>query len=592
MTHEQVLSIAVLAGTLGLLIWDKLRYDRIALIALMASIALGIVPANKAFVGFSDQVVIMMVCALVVSKAVSRAGAIEAMLAPMTRYLTDTGRQAVALVGMVTLLSGFMKNIGALSIFMPIALQLSRKTGTSPSRLLMPLAFGSLLGGVMTLIGTSPNIIVARFRQEYMGESFAMFDFLPVGLAISLAGVAFLAFGWRLLPERRAPAGSPEQRFTIQDYLTEVRPMAESPLVGGTVGDLEAMSRGEVMVASLIRDKGHHYIPSRHWKIEQDDVLVLEADPRDLEKLLLEAKLEIANTPRERRVEKWEEMTLIEAVIAPQSLLVGTTIQDYRLRSRHGVNVLALSRAGRTINTRLRRMELRVGDVMVLQGPVHSLPDVLANLGCLPLAHRNLALERRAGFDLSVPILLLAMLAVATGIVSVSVGFFAAALAMVVTRQLSLKEAYEAIDWPIVIMLGALIPVSDALQHNGASDVLAGELASLAGHLPAEAIVVVMLVVAMALTPFLNNAATALVMAPIAVLLAKRLGVNPDALLMAVALGAACDFLTPIGHQCNTLVMGPGGYKFGDYWKLGLPLSLIVIVVGSTVLLFVWPIHG
>jgi di/tricarboxylate transporter len=471
-------------------------------------------------------------------------------------------------------------------------LQFSRRIKASPSRLMMPLAFGSLLGGLMTLIGTSPNIIVSRVREDLTGHPFSMFDFFPVGAGIAVMGLLFLIFGWRLLPERRSPTSSAEGELHIRDYLTEVRLLPNSPLIDGTVGDLEALSGGAVTVAALIRDKGHRYIPGEHWRLLQDDVIIVETDPENLKKLLTAGKLEIVTGSADKAdtMEPWEELVLMETVVAPSSPLVGCTIKEFRLRSRFGVNVLALGRGGRQLVTQLRQIPIQVGDVMVVQGPSNAMATVLADLACLPLAYRNLAFDKPRRFNLAVPILMIAILLISLEVVTVAVGFFAAAVILVVTRHLSLREAYEAIDWPILVMLGALIPVSDAIQSTGASDLIAGGLASLAVTLPSEGTVVLMLLAAMLLTPFLNNAATVLVMAPIAASLAHRLGLNADPLLMAVAIGAACDFLTPIGHQCNTLVMGPGGYKFGDYWRLGLPLSIMVVVMGSALLLLFWPL--
>lgn len=586
---DQLLSIAVLVLTLGLFMWDRLRYDVVALVALLASVLVGIVPSAKAFSGFGDQVVIIVGSALVVSKAISGSGTVERLLEPLFPRLTSTGRQLAVLVTAVAALSAFMKNIGALAIFIPIALQLARRTDTSPSRLMMPLAFASLIGGVMTLIGTSPNILVSRFREEAIGVPFQMFDFMPVGLGIAAVGAIFLTIGWRLVPERR-PATTAQGQFTIQDYMTEVAFEPGSPMIGRTVGDLEALARGEVTVAAVIRDKGQKYIPGEHWRLLDEDVLVLEADPQVLKKLMTAARLTLA--VRAKGVaEPWEELALIEAVVTPQSPLVGLTVQEFRLRSRFGVNLLAIGRSGRQFVAQLRQTALQMGDVILLQGPRHSMPVNLNNLGCLPLAYRNLGLDRPQRRDFSIPVLVVAMTLIATGVVSVAVGFFAAALVLVVAKQLSLREAYEAIDWPIIVMLGALIPVSDAVQSTGASELIAGGLASLAGQMPGEGAVVMMLVAAMLLTPFLNNAATVLVMAPIAVSLARQLGFSPDPFLMAVAVGAACDFLTPIGHQCNTLVMGPGGYRFADYARLGLPLSLIVIVAAPFLITWVWPIR-
>lgn len=589
MTYEQILSLTVLAGALVLFIWDRIRYDLVSLAALLAAVMIGVVPADKAFSGFSDQIVVVVASALVVSRALSKGGHAERLLQRLGPWLTTCTRQVAVLVLMVTVLSAFMKNIGALAMFIPVALQAARRIGASPSALLMPMAFGSLLGGVMTLIGTSPNIIVSRMRMELTGRAFSMFDFLPVGAAVAAVGVLYLVIAWRLLPERRASAGQPGERSPVQDYMVELRFAPESKLVGGTVGDLERLGGGNLTVATLLRGKDQTYVPSEHWRLLADDILVVETDRQTLQTVLA-AGLELAAKP-EGGPEPWEDIALLDAVIAPRSPLLGRSAADIRLRSRYGVNLLAVGRAGRQYVTHIRQMLLQGGDVIVLQGPRHTLPDAVSALGCIPLAYPVAPMEPARRRDFSLAILAAAILLMSLELVPVSVGFFGAAVALILTRHLSLHEAYEAVDVPIVVLLACLIPISDAIHATGATDVMAGALSGAALHLPREAIVVLMLATAMALTPVLNNAATVLVMAPIAVSLAHRLGLPADPLLMAVAIGAACDFLTPIGHQCNTLVMGPGGYKFADYWRLGLPLSLIVLVVGSGAILVIWPVR-
>jgi di/tricarboxylate transporter len=443
----------------------------------------------------------------------------------------------------------------------------------------------------MTLIGTSPNIIASRLHAEYAGKPFTMFDFLPVGAAVTAVGVLYLAIAWRLLPER-TPTGSSgaEQGLGVQAYIAELRFRPGSPMIGATVGDLERLGGGDLTVVAIQRGKGQVYVPGEHWRFLAGDVIVLETDPKTLQKVLAEGELEQAAKP-ESQAEPWEEFALMESVITPQSPLVGRSVEDFRLRSRYGVNMLAVGRGGRQYLTQVQRMALQGGDVVVLQGPRHTLPEVVAALEGIPLAYPSTTVSRKRRSDFSIPILAAAIILMSLGMVPVSVGFFGAAVVLLLTRHITIREAYEAIDVPILFLLACLIPVSDALQNTGATKVIADAIGVAAGGLPAPALVVLMLAAAMALTPVLNNAATVLVMAPIAVSLARSLAINPDALLMAVAIGAACDFLTPIGHQCNTLVMGPGGYRFGDYWRLGLPLSLLVLVVGSGAILAVWPVR-
>lgn len=587
MTIDQALAFAIVAGVIALLVSGRVRYDLAGAVALLASVAAGIVRPEDAFRGLSDDIVIIVGSALVVSAAITRSGIIERLIRPITPYMKITELQIAVLVTLVALLSAFMKNIGALAMFMPIAFQVARRTGRPVSRLLMPLAFGSLLGGLMTLIGTSPNVIVSRLREDIVGRPFAMFDFLPVGLWITAAGVVFLVIGWRLLPQRR-PAGG--DAFSIEDYQTEVRVSADSRFVGRTVADLERLAAGEVEVLTIIRERFRRYVPVPDWELLAGDILVLRSDAHVMYRLVAEARLELVHDKELEVAEgRAREVSVVEAVIAPGSAMIGRTVEELDLRHRFDVNLLAVGRRGQRIVQRLRRVRFQAGDLLVLRGHTDVLGERIAALGCLPLAERRLRLGDRPRAWLPVLILAGAMTLVGTGLVAVQIAFFGAAVAVLLVGALRLDEAYAAVDWPVLALLAALIPVSDSLRTTGATDLIAGWLSMVAVHLSPGGAVAMLLVAAMAVTPFMNNAATVLVMAPIGASLAQRLGLQPDPFLMAVAVGAACDFLTPIGHQCNTLVMGPGGYRFGDYWRLGLPLSLLVIGLGTWAILRYWP---
>ena len=589
MTTPQILAFAIIGAVIVLLVWDKVRYDLVGLLALLAALVVGIVPAKQAFVGFSDDIVIIVGSALVVSAGISRSGVVEAAMRPLAPYMRSTVTQVVILTGAVTFLSAIVKNIGALAIFLPIAVQMAHRTGTPLSQLLMPMAFGSLLGGLMTLVGTSPNIIVSRVRAEMLGEPFGMFDFTPVGLTISVAGLAFLAFGWRLLPGHKG-AASAQAAFSIDDFTAEVRLSASSPFVGRTVADLEDAGESDVTVAAIIRERHRRYVPSGDWELYADDILVLECDTQALARIVQVAELELVAERELEGVTSADELRVVEAVVSQRSLLIGQTVEDVSLRERYGVNLMALSRRGRPIRQRLRRIRFQSGDLVALQMRAADVPETLGTLGCLPLAERDLALGRPPKQRLAVLILGVTVLLVATGMAPVAPAFFGAAVAMALFRVLTLKEAYDAIEWPILVLLGALIPVSEALRTTGGTDLIAGWLSEVAQGLPAVGALGMMMVAAMAITPFLNNAATVLVMAPIAASLAEHLGLQPDAFLMAVAVGAGCDFLTPIGHQCNTLVMGPGGYRFRDYSRLGAPLSVLIVLLGTAAIAVVWPL--
>ena len=588
MTLPQVAAFSIVVVMMALFAWGRWRYDLVAAGALLAAVIVGIVPPDQAFEGFSDDIVIIVGSALVVSAAVARSGVIERTTRWLGPYLTTINRQILALVGSVTVLSAFVKNIGALAMLMPVAFQLARRTGSSPSSLLMPMSFGALLGGIVTLIGTSPNIIVSRVREQLLGQPFSMFDFTPVGVGIAVSGVIFLIFGWRLIPHRKG-AASIEAAFKLEGYTTEVSVPEDSPAAGITVKALEELGEDEIEVITLLRNRSRRYEPAGNVVIKSGDILILQGEPAALERVVALEKLRLTREGKLHEVDTpGDEIGVTEAVIMPDSQLVGSSVGQLKLFDRYAVNLLALSRKGRRITHRLRAVKLRAGDAVVLRGNLAAMPETLGELQCLPLAERDLRIGRKASL-LPVSVLAAAMGLVALNVAPVAIAFFGAAVVLLLTRSLTLSEAYNAIEWPILIMLGALIPVSDALRTTGGTDLIAVWLSHAASALPSFGALALLLATAMAVTPFLNNAATVLVMAPIAASFASKLGYNPDPFLMAVAIGAACDFLTPIGHQCNTLVMGPGGYRFGDYWRLGLPLSLIVVALGTPLIAVFWP---
>lgn len=594
LTLDQSFSFGIIIAMMGLFIWGRLRYDIVAALALLAAVLAGIVPYNKAFSGFSDDIVIIVGSALVVSAAVARSGIIEVALTRYGAGITSMRTQMFVLVAAVAILSAFVKNIGALAIMIPIALQMARRSNVSPSRFLMPMAFGALLGGLMTQIGTSPNIIVSRLRGEMVGEPFSMFDFTPVGLILTAVGVVFLTFFNRLLPERKGLSGTMEEALDIANYTTEAEVTEDSTVLGKTVGDVHRLSEGSAMVTAIVRASDRRSSPLPDAVLEKGDVLLIEGDPQALDRAVSGGKLKLHGDKSDKKNQKTEpgdEFGSIEAVIGETSQLIGLTAQTLDLSQRFGINLLAVSRTGQRITERLGEITLHFGDVVVLQGDMKQLPDKLRQLGCLPLAERKIRLGNVRKALAPVLILAIAMGLTAFGILPVAIAFFAAAVAMVFFKTLPLREAYESVEWPILVMLAALIPVSESLSSTGGTVLIADWLSGVARQLPPYGALMLILVAAMAVTPFLNNAATVLVMAPIAATFATSLGFKPDAFLMAVAIGAGCDFLTPIGHQCNTLVMGPGGYRFGDYARLGLPLSILVIAVGVPAIMWVWPLH-
>ncbi|MEE8272965.1 MAG: SLC13 family permease [Alphaproteobacteria bacterium] len=588
MEFDQAAVFAILAAAMALFVWGRWRYDVVAVAALIACVFAGVVPMDRAFAGFGHPAVVVVAVVLAISRAFINSGLIDTVGAALTRAATSRFGQRAALVSLAAALSMFMNNVGALALMMPVAMQTARGAGRSPAGLLMPIAFGSILGGLVTLIGTPPNIIIAAYRAEVSGAPFGMFDFTPVGLPVLLVGLVYmLLLGWRLLPRRRADAD--QAMFEIGDYVTELRVTEGSPAVDKTVAMFERALKSEAEVLGLIPGGDGPVVRGRQHHLRPGDILLMQLDPGDLAELTDADKLEVVGDVEAlTKGLKDAELTLVEAVVGPNSRLVGLSALGFGLRRRLGLSLLAVARQGQPIRRRIRLATLRAGDVLLVQGDAGEMPDHLRLIGCMPLAERGLKISVRKTIA-PLAIFAAAIATAATGVLPVPVALLAALFAMVVGGMLPLREAYEAVDWPVIILLGAMIPVGGALGDTGGTALIADGIIALAGDLPVWVIVAIVLVVAMTLSDVMNNAATAVVMAPIAAAIAQRMGVDADPFLMAVAVGASCAFLTPIGHQNNTLVMGPGGYHFGDYWRMGLPLEIAVIAVAVPLIMLAWP---
>ncbi|MGE0628414.1 MAG: SLC13 family permease [Hyphomicrobiaceae bacterium] len=592
LTFQQIGAFALVIAMLALFMWDRLRYDLVALSVLLAAIAIGVVKPEHAFDGFSNPVIIIIGSVLIVSRSISSSGLLDGLMRRALRSINSPSVQIAILTACVAFLSAIVKNVGTLAIFMPIAIQVARRSGQSPSIYLMPLAFGSLIGGTITQIGTSPNLLISTVRENQGMPGFTLFDFAWVGLPMTLIAIAYLSVAWRLLPRDRKGSDGQASTFEIEKYTTEMQLVKASPLVGKRVGDLEHFGDSDILVRAVTRGQDHHYIPHRNWQLRADDVVTIQADSAAIKLLTDEGNLKLIGAEElEREDEGHDELATIEAIVSADSLLVGQTPESLNLRYHYDVNLLAVSRAGYNRHTRLREHRFDVGDIIALQGWQKELPQTLSELGCLPLADRGigLGLSRRGLVPLA--ILLVAMVLVALKLVDVTVGFFAAAVLVILLRQLTLKEAYSALDGPVIVMLAALIPVGEGFKETGAAEVVGNLLGQIGSQAPPYLALAMMLAASMILTPFLHHAAAVLVLGPVAAVLATSLGYHPDPFLMAVALGCGCDFLTPIGHQNNLLVMGPGGYKFRDFWRLGLPLSILVVVAGTALIMWAWPLQ-
>jgi di/tricarboxylate transporter len=589
MEHYLVFGTVVLA--LGLFVWGRIRHDFVALIALGILIIAGIIKPDEAFYGFGHPAVITVAAILIIGKALEFSGVIELLGKKIMKIGNGLMLQVFALSMLVAVASAFMNNVGALAIMMPIAIHLTRKSGHPPSYILMPIAFASLLGGMTTLIGTPPNIIIAAIRGEETGEPFGMFDFTPIGVVVTLIGVAFITLiGWRLIP-KRAVKKSGADLFNIDDYITEVKVNGNSLIKGKLISEVKNMSDADVYILGLVRNDKRIHAPDDDEKLLSGDIIILETDADSLDVFMKDTKTKLVGGKKFRKdAQGSDKIAITEAIIMANSVLIGQTASSMNMRSRYGINLLAVSRKEKKIRRRLDHITFRTGDLILLQGREHMLNDTIVSIGCIPLAQRGLRLGYKTKIPLALSIFAVSIAVIVAGLLPVQVAFTLGAVAMVLARVLPIKEFYSGIDWPVIVLLGAMMPLGTALESTGGATIIANSILQIGPNIPSWAILTFILTFTMLLSGIINNAATVVLMAPIAIGVAGGMGHSMDPYLMSVAIGGSCAFLTPIGHQSNTLVMGPGGYRFTDYTILGLPLTIIIIAISIPLILLIWPL--
>lgn len=587
---DQNIVFITLGVALILFIWDKFRYDVVAFLALFTLVVFGIIPSEDAFTGLSHPAVITVAAVLIISKALQYSGLVDVIVNWISKISEKLWIQIILLCGIVALASGFINNIGALAIIMPVAIHLSRKNKFSPSILLMPLAFASILGGMFTLIGTPPNIIISTFREEALGSRYGMFDFAPVGLALTAAGLLFITLiGWRFLPKRTSAESA--DLFEIENYITEVVIPEDSILAGTKIREVNQLLKTEVLIIGIIRNNLRIHAPSPWDELQVGDILILEADTEDLKKFTDSRIANLTEVDNIRKGAKGSEViNTAETIVMFNSPLVGNSVIDMRLRSQYNVNVLAIARENIKINKRIAKTRLKKGDVLLLQGEAQNLKETMKSLQCLPLATRELHIGKPRRVIGAISIFAVAIALVILGVLRVEIAFSFASVILVITKILPINEVYLSVDWPVIILLAAMIPVGEAFETSGGAETVTNLILSLGNEYPIWVFMGILMVVTLILSEIINNAATVVLMAPIAIKVADGFQVATDPFLMTIAVAASCAFLTPIGHQSNTLVMGPGGYKFSDYWKMGLPVTLIIILLGIPLILFVWPL--
>jgi len=529
---------------------------------------------------------------LIVSRALTNSGVVEFL----ARLLSSTSRGLSAhigvMAGIAAALSAVMNNVAALALLMPIDTDAAAKAGRSPSLTLMPLSFASILGGMITLIGTPPNIVVAEFRNDALGAPFAMFDFAPVGLACAVVGVAFVAtVGWRLIPQSGDSAGPLRSLRDFGEYIAEVRVPESAGIVGKRVRDLDdAAEKAGVAIVGLVRRGRRMPGTARLVEIRGGDLLVLEAHPDAIDRLVGVLKLEYARPGDEVPTLVAEDLSLVEVVVPQGARIEGRSARSLRLLHRHEVTLLGVSRQGKRFREQVRNLEIAAGDVLLLLGPTETVLDVASWLGTFPLAERGLTVIQRQKALATVGVFGTAVATASLGIVYLPIALAAAVVVLVTLKVVPLRQLYESVEWPVIVLLGSMIPIGAALETTGGTALIAEAIVEFSAGLGPVAILTMLMIATMTLSDVMNNVATAVIAAPIALDISSRLGVNADPYLMSVAVASSCAFLTPIGHKNNTLIMGPGGYRFGDYWRMGLPLEVLVVAIGVPMILWVWPL--
>ncbi len=590
MTQDQIILFSLFAAVFAMLLWGRFRYDLVAFTALMVGVVLGVVPTKDAFSGFGHPATIIVALVLIVSAGLVRSGAVLLI----TRTLVDASRNLgthIAIMGGIGgVLSAFMNNVAALALLMPVDIATARKAKRAAGLTLMPLSFATILGGMVTLIGTPPNIIIASIREESLGAPFTMFDFAPVGGVAAIAGLMFVALiGWRLIPSGQQDAGT-EPLEALSGYLAELTVPESHPMIGERMSAMnEAAEAADVTLLGLIRNGKRMRGRALRQTIQAHDALVLEAEPNALDEFRVAQKLATADAKRADLL-KGGDTALVEVVVNDDARIAGKSSQSLGLGWRKRTVLMGIARSGRRITSQLRKTIIKPGDVLLLQTPAEHKDEVVDWIGGLPLAERGLSVTQDTKTWLAIGVFAAAVAAASFGLVYLPVALGLVVVAFVLSGILPIKEVYDHIEWPVVVLLGSMIPLGAALETSGGTELIAGALIGLTNGLPAWAILTVLMVVTMTLSDVLNNTATTIVAAPVGIQMANTLGVNPDPFLMAVAIAASAAFLTPIGHKNNTLILGPGGYRFGDYWRMGLPLEGIIIAVSIPTLMIVWPL--
>ncbi len=590
--YQPYLLFIILFITMVLLIWRIWRYEIVAFIALFSSLLTGIIPFSHAFIGFSNSAVALIAAIMILSKAISTTGFIHLA----TRWFKNFSNSIVMHISLFTItgtmLASFMSAIGALGILMPIAIQTCVEHKRSPSLILMPLAFGAVLGELMMQISSPVSIIISQYRQQIIGQPFNIFSITPVGISVSVTGILFISLiGWRLMPNR-GKSKSEEELFQIPDYITEVKLTKGSPFIDKTVGEMIRESKAEFDIIALIHRGTKRFTFSKREVLHANDILIVESDHENLEKLIIAGKLKLANEkPLTTSSLSSEEIKLIEAVVAPGSDIISQSAKMMHLRSRYSINLFAISRKGAEFRQNINEVRWQEGDVVLLQGNADTIQETIVSLGLVPLAEREFQIGMIKNDYILIVTYLGAVMLSAMNILPAAIAFVLAVLILCLFNVIPYRIIYKSIDWSIIFLLGAIIPLGDAMQSTGASDLITHHFISLAYNYPPVIILILIMLLTMLISNLMNFIIAAIVMAPVSFHIAQALHINVDAFLIAIIVSSVCAFLTPIAHKSNLIVYNPGKYKFHDYLRLGLPLEIIVIISSIPVILWMWPLR-
>jgi len=589
---EITLVLLLLLIALVLFATEWLRMDLVSLLLLLALAVTGLVSAEEAFSGFSNPAVITVAAMFIISAGLTRTGA----LVPLgNRLMRLAGGSEVRMVVVIMLcsagFSAFINNIGATAMLLPMAVSMARNGRISPSKLLIPLAFGSLLGGVCTLIGTPPNILMNTLLGQYTGEHFSMFDFTPVGLAILTTGTLYMALiGRHLLPERKA--GTLTEAYQVKEYITEVQILDDSPLHGQRIGRSNFESRYGLKIRAFLRAGRKYPTPHRNRKLYSGDTLLLEGGPEAILSLRESKGLAIVperDNPAATTELDREELMVIEAALSPNSGLAGKTLREVHFVETYGLTPLALWRSGAPVVRKVDRVLLRFGDVLLLQGPQENVLHLGEDHGFLLLGDIRTVSDQPQKAPLALTILVATIALASTDLLPIMLAASLGALAMVLSRCLNVRDLYTTIDWSIIVLIAGTLPLGLALEKTGAARLLADQIVGLIGPFGPLAVLCALFLLTSLLTEIMSHAAAAVLMAPIAFNSALDLAVSPQPFFMAVAVAASSCFMTPISHQSNALVMGPGGYRFTDFLRVGAPMNLLIWLVATILIPIAFP---